>query len=101
MKNLPEIAAVESARGRDILYRDIVLEILLNEREGLFDIKIPQAVSLAQLGGGRGTQEPVDKQIEMTDQVKRRFVFVVDDVEKLFLHDFGDILMICPIDWVV
>lgn len=53
VKNLSEIAAVQTAESGDILHRDIILKILLDEGKRFFDIEIPHPVS-RQSEGGRG-----------------------------------------------
>ncbi len=39
MEDLAEIASVQAAGGRDILHGDIVLEVLLDEGNSLFDVE--------------------------------------------------------------
>lgn len=70
MEDLAEIASVQAAGGRDILHGDIVLEVLLDEGNSLFDVEIAQAVSSADLGGGSGTYKAVNKEKEVPDQVE-------------------------------
>ena len=70
MEDLTEITSVQAAGSSDILHGDIVLEILFNKGEGLFNIEVPQAVSAADLGGGGGAHKAVNEEEEMPDQVK-------------------------------
>ena len=44
------------------LHGDIVLEVLLDEGNSLFDVEITQAVSSADLRGGSGTYKTVNKE---------------------------------------
>ena len=73
MENFSEITSIQPAGGGDILYGDIVLEILLDEGEGLLYVEVPQTASLSGLGRGRGggADQAVQEQIEMPDQVER------------------------------
>lgn len=80
VKNLSEITPVEPAGISDILHRNIVLEILLNKGYGFFYIKIPQSIALAALHPGGGTDKAVDKKMEMSNQVKGRSIFMVDNI---------------------
>ena len=73
-ENFTEITPVQTAESCDIFYRDIILEILFNKRECLFYIKIPQASILLQSHRGSRTGKIVQKQIQMSNQMKRRFV---------------------------
>lgn len=81
MEDLTEIASVQAAGGRDILHGDIVLEVLLDEGNSLFDVEIAQAVSSADLGGGSGTYKAVNKKKEVPDQMKGGLIFMVDDIK--------------------
>lgn len=81
MEDLTEIASVQAAGGRDILHGDIVLEVLLDEGNSLFDVEIAQAVSSADLRGGSGTYKAVNKEKEVPDQVKGGLILMVDDIK--------------------
>ena len=81
MEDLAEIASVQAAGGRDILHGDIVLEVLLDEGNSLFDVEITQAVSSADLRGGSGTYKTVNKEKEVPDQVEGGLVLMVDDIK--------------------
>lgn len=56
LENLPEIAAVQTAGGGDILDGDIVLEILLHIGQGFLDIEVPEPAGLRgrHVHGGTG-----------------------------------------------
>ena len=100
MKYFSEITPVQPAGGGDILYGDIVLEILLDEGDGFFNIEIPQAVSLSDLGGGGRAHQGVHEQIEMADEVKGGFLPVIDDIQHFFLHFFANIFIAGFVDGI-
>ena len=100
MKYFSEITPVQPAGGGDILYGDIVLEILLDEGDGFFNIEIPQAVSLSDLGGGGRAHQGVHEQIEMADEVKGGFLPVIDDIQHFFLHFLTNIFIAGFVDGI-
>ena len=66
-----EITAVEAAYGGDRFYGDILLIVLFDKRQGLFDIEISQAfVGTVILMRGRPDQL-VEEQESVTDDLKR------------------------------
>ena len=84
-EHLAEIAAVEAADRRDFLHRDIPLVVLLDEGQGLLDVKVPDP-PLAAVTPPRGAlDQAVQKQKAVGDQVDRAGVGVVDDVQHLLL----------------
>ena len=70
MENFPEITAVQSTEGRDILYADIILEVLFDEGQGFFDVEISDLSALFYPARGRGTGQVIQKKIQVTDQMK-------------------------------
>lgn len=60
--------------------------MLLDKRNRLLNVKIPQAVLRRDRLAGQGTRQKVQKQIEVSDQLQHGGVFVLDDVEHLAAH---------------
>lgn len=77
------------------------MEVLLDKGERFFDIKVAQAVALADLRGSGGADKAVNKQIEVPDQMKGRFLLVVYDVEHLVFHGLGNVFMACLVDRLI
>lgn len=70
MKNFPKITAVETAESGDIFHGDVVLKILLDERDCLFDIKVTHSPSLEIGNGSAGFGEIIQEQEKMSNQME-------------------------------
>ena len=88
MKYFPEIASVQAAGGGDILHGYVILEILFDKGKSFLNIEIAKTVSLVDLCGGGGTDKAVNKQIEVSDQMKGRFLFMIYDIQHFIFHIF-------------
>ena len=85
MKDLAEIASVQPARPGDVFYRNIILKVFLNKYQGFMNIIISELIARSYLHGSGRASQRVQKQITMSDEMKGRLIFVVDDI-KHFLH---------------
>ncbi len=101
MKYLSEVASVQAAGSGDVLHGYVVLKILFDKGKGFLNVEIAKSVSFANLCGGGGADKAVNKQIEVPDQMKRGFLFMIYDIQHFVFHGFCNIFKARLIDWLI
>ena len=74
MENLSKIAAVDSAHGCNVFNGYVILKILLDIADSLFDIKITHFAAAYGSGGSGRLDQVIEKKIQMPNQMKGRFI---------------------------
>lgn len=88
LEQLAEITPVELADVGDFLDGQVPRVVMLHKIDSLLDIKILELAAVEELPGRRRTNEAVQKEAQMPDQMKGRGVGIPGDIE----HDIPQLV---------